>query len=293
MPRGPEGQPAISEWVRQSRTRWIHEETRRGWSRLVLAGALAIAAVPGLSSLGRAQGSGPTVFAAASLKNALDEIATSWAATGKLALKISYAASNTLAKQIEQGAPADLFVSADLDWMDYAAGKGLIRSDTRVSLLANSIVVIAPRDSNASLAMGPGLNLAASLGSGRLAMGNVDAVPAGKYGKAALEKLGAWEPVKDRVAQAESVRAALLLVSRGEAPLGIVYATDAVADPNVKVLATFPADSHPPIVYPIALTKASSHPEAAAFLAYLRGPVARAAFEKQGFTVLNRPVSNF
>ena len=236
-----------------------------------------------------AQAGGPTVFAAASLKNALDDIAESWAKEGRPAPRIAYAASNTLAKQIEQGAPADLFFSADLDWMDYVQGKALIRNDTRVSLLANSIVIIAPKDSAASVAMGPGLNLAAPLGTGRLAMGNVDAVPAGKYGKAALEKLGAWDGVKDKVAQADSVRAALLLVSRGEAPLGIVYATDAAADPNVKVLAAFPADSHPPIVYPVAVTRDAASGEAAAFLAYLRGPVAKAAFERQGFTVLNRP----
>ena len=238
-----------------------------------------------------AQGTGPTVFAAASLKNALDDVAAAWAASGKAAPRVSLAASNTLAKQIEQGAPADVFFSADLDWMDDLAGKGLIREGTRVSLLANAIVVVAPKDSTATLAMGPKLDLAGPLGSGRLAMGNFDAVPAGKYGKAALERLGAWDGVKDRIAQAESVRAALLLVSRGEAPLGIVYATDAAADPNVRVLATFPADSHPPIVYPVALTKDAAHPDAAAFLAYLRGPATRAAFEKQGFTVLNRPAS--
>lgn len=232
-----------------------------------------------------------TVFAAASLKNALDEIAGSYAKEGKPAPKVSYAASNTLAKQIEQGAPADLFFSADLDWMDYLAKKDLIRPDTRVSLLANSIVLIAPKDSKAEVKMGPGLDLTGALGSGLLAMGNVDAVPAGKYGKAALEKLGGWAGVKDRVAQAESVRAALLLVSRGEAPLGIVYATDAAADANVRVVATFPADSHPPIVYPVAVTKDSTNPEGAALLAYLRGPAARAAFEKQGFTVLNRPAA--
>jgi len=229
-----------------------------------------------------------TVFAAASLKNALDDIAGAYAKGGKPAPKISYAASNTLAKQIEQGAPADLFFSADLDWMDYLARKDLIRPDTRVSLLANSIVLIAPKDSKAAVTMGPGLDLAAALGQGKLAMGNVDAVPAGKYGKAALEKLGGWAGVKDKVAQAESVRAALLLVSRGEAPLGIVYATDAAADANVRIVATFPADSHPPIVYPVAVTKDSANPDAASFLAYLRGPAAKAAFEKQGFTVLNR-----
>ena len=251
----------------------------------VLAGLLASALLGGVPA--RAA-EAPTVFAAASLKNALDEIAGSYAKEGKPAPRISYAASNTLAKQIEQGAPADLFFSADLDWMDYLARKDLIRPETRVSLLANSIVLIAPQDSKAAVTMGPGLDLAAALGQGRLAMGNVEAVPAGKYGKAALEKLGGWTGVKDKVAQAESVRAALLLVSRGEAPLGIVYATDAAADANVRIVATFPADSHPPIVYPVALTKDSASPDAAGLLAYLRGPVAKAAFEKQGFTVLNR-----
>lgn len=230
----------------------------------------------------------PTVFAAASLKNALDDIAGGYAKDGKPAPRISYAASNTLAKQIEQGAPADLFFSADLDWMDYLAKKDLIQPGTRVSLLANSIVLIAPKESKAEVRMGPGLDLTAALGSGRLAMGNVDAVPAGKYGKAALEKLGGWAGVKDRIAQAESVRAALLLVSRGEAPLGIVYATDAAADANVRIVATFPADSHPAIIYPVAIIKDSRNPEASALLSYLRGPAAKAAFEKQGFTVLNR-----
>ena len=258
--------------------------TRAGFLAGLVAGALVVG-VPARAA------ESATVFAAASLKNALDAIAATYAREGKPAPKVSYAASNTLAKQIEQGAPADLFFSADLDWMDYLAGKALIRPETRVSLLANRIVLIAPKDAKAEVAMGPGLDLTGPLGSGRLAMGNVEAVPAGKYGKAALEKLGAWAGVKDRVAQAESVRAALLLVSRGEAPLGIVYATDAAADANVRIVATFPADSHPPIVYPVAITRDSANPEAAALLAYLRGPAARAAFEKQGFTVLDRPAA--
>lgn len=259
--------------------------TRR-LAALALGAPLLGAAVPAFG-----QGSGPVVFAAASLKNATDEIGAAWAATGKAAPRVSLAASNVLAKQIEQGAPADIFFSADLDWMDHAQGKGLIRPETRVNLLANAIVLVAPRDSTATVALAPGLSLAAALGSGRLAMGNVEAVPAGRYGKAALEKLGAWDGVKDRVAQADNVRAALLLVSRGEAALGIVYATDAAAEPNVRVLATFPADSHPPIVYPVALTKDSANPDAGAFLAFLRGPLAKAAFERQGFTVLNRPAN--
>jgi molybdate transport system substrate-binding protein len=249
------------------------------------------------AAIGLVSGAGPAlaqprdlvIFAAASLKNALDDATAAWVRqTGKPVPKISYAASSALAKQLEAGAPADLFLSADLDWMDYAAGKGLIRPDTRVTLLANRIALIASSDSTATIVMGAGLDLTAALGSGRLAMANVESVPAGKYGKAALEKLGAWDKVKDKVAQADNVRAALLLVSRGEAPLGIVYTTDAAADPKVKILATFPPDAHPPILYPVALTKDSTHPDAVAFLTYLRGAGPRAAFEKQGFTVLNK-----
>lgn len=253
---------------------------------------LAAAFLLGLSpaiGVAQAQPKDLVIFAAASLKNALDETAAAWVKeTGKPAPKISYAASNVLAKQLEQGAPADLFLSADLDWMDYAAGKGLIKPDTRITLLANRIALIAPSDSTAQLALAPGVDLSAVLGQGKLAMGNVDSVPAGKYGKAALEKLGGWERIKDKVAQADNVRAALLLVSRGEAPLGIVYTTDAAADPKVKVLATFPEDSHPPILYPVAVTKDSTNPDALAFLTYLRGAGPRAAFEKLGFTVLNK-----
>jgi molybdate transport system substrate-binding protein len=227
-----------------------------------------------------------TVFAAASLKNALDEVNGLWAKTGKPAARLSYAASSALARQIEAGAPADLFISADLDWMGYLDRKGLVRAGTRKDLLGNAIVLIAPRDSAASLAIGPGMSLTSALGDGRLAMANVDSVPAGKYGKAALEKLGAWEGVKNRVAQAENVRAALLLVSRGEAPLGLVYATDAAADPGVKIVGKLPADSHPPIVYPAAIVASSKSPEAAAYLAFLRSSAAIAAFERQGFTIL-------
>ena len=233
-----------------------------------------------------AQGKDVVVFAAASLKNALDEIAGQWQReTGKKVV-VSYAASNTLIKQIEQGAPADIFISADLDWMDYGRQKGLIKPDTRSNLLGNRLVLIAPKDSNVSANIQPGFDLAALLKGGRLAMGNVDAVPAGKYGKAALEKLGSWDGVKDKIAQAENVRAALLFVARGEAPLGIVYQTDAVSDPGVKIVGTFPENTHPPIIYPIALTKESTNPDAQAFLNCLRSPAARPAFERQGFTVL-------
>jgi molybdate transport system substrate-binding protein len=252
---------------------------RRSWLGL----AVALAFAPGVAN---AQ-SNVVIFAAASLKNALDEIAATWSKdTGKPAPKISYAASSALAKQMEQGAPADIFISADIDWMDYVQGKNLIKNDTRFNLLGNKIVFIAPRDSKVTTLAIKGDELSKALAGGRLSMANVDAVPAGKYGKAALEKLGAWNAVKDSIAQAENVRAALLLVARGEAPLGIVYSTDAASDPNVKIVATFPDDSHPPIIYPAALTKDSTNADAKAFLDFLRSTKARASFEKQGFTVL-------
>lgn len=262
--------------------------TRRFW----LGAALAVV-LPFVPGIALAQGSaGPVVFAAASLKNALDDIGGTWAAGGHAAPKLSFAASNVLEKQIEQGAPADLFFSADTDWMDAAQKAGLVRPGTRVDLLGNAIVLVAPAEAAAPVDIREGFDLAGALHGGRLAMANVDAVPAGKYGKAALEKLGAWDGVKDHVAQAESVRAALAFVARGETPLGIVYATDAVAEPKVKVVGVFPPGSHPPIVYPVAITTNSTSPDAASFLAFLRGPAARAAFEKQGFTVLAGPAGS-
>lgn len=255
------------------------------WTGLVSRiGAALVAGTLLAPTMAKAQE--PTIFAAASLKNALDEVNGLWVRTGKPAARISYAASSALAKQIEAGAPADLFVSADLDWMDYLDKKSLVRTDSRRNLLGNAIVLVAPKDSPAPVSVGPGMSLTAALAGGRLAMANVDSVPAGKYGKAALEKLGAWDGVKDKVAQAENARAALLLVSRGEAPLGIVYATDAAADPSVKIVGRFPADSHPPIVYPAAVVASSTNPDAAAYLGFLRSPAAVAAFERQGFTVL-------
>jgi molybdate transport system substrate-binding protein len=257
--------------------------TRRSWLALLIAAVLTSGAGTAPAA---AQGRDVLVFAAASLKNALDEVAAQWQRESGKKVAISYAASNTLIKQIEQGAPADMFISADLDWMDYGQQKGLIKPDIRSNLLGNRIVLIAPKDSNVSVNIAPGFDLAALLKGGRLAMGNVDAVPAGKYGKASLEKLGAWDGVKDKIAQAETVRAALLLVSRGEAPLGIVYQTDAASDPGVKIVGTFPESTHPPIIYPIALTKDSVNPDALAFLNYVRSAAARPAFERQGFTFL-------
>jgi molybdate transport system substrate-binding protein len=260
---------------------------RREWPGWVLGlFAVALLAWGLMHAPAQAQGGDVIVFAAASLKNALDAINTRWEKeTGKKA-SISYAASSALAKQIEQGAPAQMFISADLDWMDYVAQKNLIRADTRSNLLGNRIVLIAPRDKAPTIEIKAGFDLAKVLGDGRLAMANVDSVPAGKYGKAALEKLGVWPSVSAKVAQAENVRAALLLVSRGEAPAGIVYQTDAASDPNVKIIGTFPEDTHPPIIYPIALTANATHPDAAAFLAYIRSDRAKALLEARGFTVL-------
>ncbi|MCC7045779.1 MAG: molybdate ABC transporter substrate-binding protein [Alphaproteobacteria bacterium] len=257
---------------------------RHGLRTAVLAFAIALLAGPGPAA---AQTTQPVIFAAASLKNALDDIAQQWKAeTGKNPA-ISYAASSALAKQIEQGAPADMFISADLDWMDYLQQRSLIKPATRGNLLANRIVLIAAKDSKVTAKIAPGFDLASLLGTGRLAMADTTAVPAGKYGKASLEALKVWPSVESKIAQAENVRAALLLVSRGEAPLGIVYQTDAAADPNVKIVDAFPQDTHPPIVYPIALTANASNPDAPGFLAYLRSAKAKPLFEKQGFSVLD------
>src|SRR5882724_1288996 len=232
-----------------------------------------------------------TVFAAASMKNALDDIDAAF--TGKTGVKIvaSYAASSALAKQIEQGAPADVFVSADTDWMDYAANKKVISTPTRLNLLGNSIVLVAPKDSGIDkITISQGFDLAKLAGDGKIATGDVSAVPVGKYAKAALEKLGAWQAAAPKFAMAESVRAALTLVARGEAVLGIVYTTDAKVEPGVKVVGAFPADSHPAILYPVAATT-TAKPEAADYLAFLRSTVAKAVLEKYGFTFLIRPIS--
>ncbi len=246
-----------------------------------------LAALPGARPA-LAQDGAPVVFAAASLKNALDEANAAWAEDGHAAATVSYAASSALARQIESGAPADLFASADLAWMDYLAERDLIRADSRVELLGNDLVLVAPADSSVETTIAPNFPLRTLIGEGRLAMANFASVPAGKYGRQALETLGVWNEVEARVAQAENVRAALLLVSRGEAPLGIVYRTDAVSDPSVRIVATFPANSHDPIVYPFAVTTEAGGAGAQAFLDFLKTPKAAALFEKQGFKTLGR-----
>jgi molybdate transport system substrate-binding protein len=232
-----------------------------------------------------------TVFAAASLKNALDDVDAAFTKRTGIKVIASYAASSALMKQIENGAPADIFASADVDWMDYGAQKTLIRDDTRVNLLGNRLVLIAPEDSKIDhVTIEPGFDLAKPASDGRIVTGDVRAVPVGKYAKAALEKLGAWAAAEPKFAMTENVRAALTLVARGEAALGIVYETDAKVEPNVKIVGVFPADSHPPIVYPAALTM-NAKPEAVQYLAFLHSRAAKAVFEAYGFTFLVRPTS--
>ena len=238
-----------------------------------------------------AQDKSLTVFAAASMKNALDDVDAAYTAKTGVKIVASYAASSALAKQIEQGAPADIFVSADTDWMDYATAKKNINEPTRVNLLGNSIVLIAPKDSKIdTVTIGPGFDLAKLAGDGKIATGDVKAVPVGKYAKAALEKLGAWQAAEPKFAMADSVRAALTLVARGEAALGIVYSTDAKVEPGVKSVATFPANSHPPIIYPVAATT-TAKADAAEYLAFLRSSAAKTIFEKYGFKFLVSPTT--
>ncbi len=257
---------------------------RRQWVKFAVA-AVSVAFL-GTAALPAMAAEKVTVFAAASLKNALDAANAAWAKESGKEATASYAASSALAKQIEGGAPADVFISADLDWMDYLAKKDLIKADTRSNLLGNRIVLVAAKDKAKPVDIKQDFDLSGLLGDGKLAMGEVKSVPAGKYGKAALEKLGVWSSVESKVAGAESVRAALALVSRGEAPYGIVYQTDVTADPGVAIVGTFPAESHAPIIYPIAILAESKNPDAAGYLEFLKSEKAAHFFTEQGFTVL-------
>lgn len=239
-----------------------------------------------LSGAGHSFAGTITVFAAASLKNALDEAGRSYEAKSGDQVRISYAASSAIARQIEQGAPADLFISADRDWMDYLEQRSLIVARSRRDLLSNRLALIAPADSKVALRIGRGMPLARALGTGRLATAGPD-VPAGKYAKAALSALGVWSSVSGRLAQAENVRIALQYVARGEAPLGVVYDTDALAEPRVRIVGLFPESSHPRIVYPAALTAGATAPKAGAFLTYLSGPESARIFRRHGFRGLD------
>lgn len=260
-------------------------------ARLVLVIGLSLLATGRLVPAQEQQQGQLTIFAAASMKNAIDEINATFTARTSIKVVASYAASSALMKQIEQGAPADIFASADLDWMDYGSQKKLINDDSRINLLGNKLVLIAPKDSKlASIEIREDFDLAKLAGDGRIATGDVKAVPVGRYAKAALEKLGLWAAAERKLAMAENVRAALALVARGEAPLGIVYETDARIEQGVKVVGVFPDYSHPLIIYPVALT-VSAKPAAAQYLAYLRSQAAKAVFEKYGFSFLIRPTS--
>lgn len=249
----------------------------RTLSLLFLSALLAVAPA-------QAKQRGPLVLAAASLQEALSEAAGAWSAKGHSRPVISYAGSSALARQIEAGAPADVFIPADQQWMDHVARKGLIRANSRAPFLANRLVLIAPTGSKARLTVGRGFPLARALGKGRLAMADPDNVPAGKYGKASLTSLGVWSSIEKRIARAENVRAALALVERGEAPFGIVYATDARASRRVRIIGVFPASSHPPITYPIAVLRSSTHREAEAFSRFLISREGNAIFARRGFT---------
>ena len=228
-----------------------------------------------------------TVFAAASLQESLEAVVAAWEAQGGSEVRVSYAASSALARQIEQGAPADLFMSADEAWMDYLQQRNLIVNDTRVSPVGNSLVLIAPADAARPVALTRETNLLALLGpNGRIATGDPAHVPVGRYAQAALTWMGQWDAISPRLARADNVRAALLLVDRGEAPYGIVYGTDAAISRGVRVVGTFPVGSHTPVTYPFALTRrAEGNAEARALLAYLTGPEARPTWQRFGFNI--------
>ena len=252
---------------------------------LMLAAAMMMSSV---GSIRADDAKGPTIFAAASMKTALDAISSAWIAKGGKAPVISYASSGVLAKQIQSGAPADLFISADEKWMDVLAKDGAIKPETRKALLGNGLVLVAPATADAGLKIAKGFDLAGAIGESKLAVCTVSSCPAGIYGKEALETLGVYKAVEPKLAQADNVRAALVLVARGEAKYGIVYATDAKAEPKVKVVDTFPEATHAPIVYPIAVTKDSKNPDAAAFEAFMSGPEATTLLVGQGFTILGK-----
>jgi molybdate transport system substrate-binding protein len=247
---------------------------------------LLTACLFGLPSLAADSEKALTVFAAASLTNVLQDLGDAFTKDTSIPVRFSFAASSALARQIENGSRADMFFSADLEWMDYLRAKNLIQAATRHDVLGNQLVLIAPADSKISLKIEPHFALAAAVGKSRLATGDPDSVPVGRYAHEALANLGVWDEVAARLVRADSVRSALAFVDRGEAALGIVYATDAMVDKNVRVVGMFPPESHMPIIYPVALTS-GARPEAVKFLAYIRGPAGDLAFHHYGFTPLH------
>jgi molybdate transport system substrate-binding protein len=252
------------------------------------AGFVLIFAQLGQAGAQTAPASKLLVFAAASMQTALDEIAPIFDKESGTTTAISYGSSGILAKQIERGAPADVFISADIKWMDYLEGKKLIEAGTRRNLLGNSLVLIEPGDAQTELKIAPGFDLAAAAGDGKIAVCTVDSCPAGIYAKESLQKLNVWDAVEPKLAQAANVRDALNLVARAEAKFGIVYATDAKAEPKVKVIDVFPAASHSPIIYPVAVIAGSKNSAAAAFVAFLASPAAVKILTAQGFTILSK-----
>jgi molybdate transport system substrate-binding protein len=262
--------------------------TRRRLSSLAFGLAIAVVLAQSVFGGEGIPATAPIVFAAASTKTALDAVAAAWKADTGKTVSIAYASSATLAKQIDQGAPADIFISADLKWMDYLEKSQLIRAGTRKNLFGNKLVLIEPSDANVKLEIAKGFDLAGAAGDGKIAVCMIDSCPAGIYAKEALESLSIFADVEPMLVQADNVRNALTLVARGEAKFGIVYATDARADPNVKLAGTFPASSHSPIVYPAALVAASANPDASLFLAYLTSQPATKIFLEQGFEILSK-----
>jgi molybdate transport system substrate-binding protein len=250
------------------------------WLRTALL-ALALLYIGGTPAL--AETKSPLVLAAASLQESLNAAADAWAKRGHKRPVLSFAASSALARQIMAGAPADMFISADEEWMDTIQKNGQVQTGSRRSFLSNQLVLIAPAEKSVTIAVRPGFPLARALGSDRLAMADPDAVPAGKYGKAALTKLGIWASVADKIAVGESVRAALAMVERGQTPYGIVYATDARASKAVRIVGTFPANSHPPITYPLAILKNATSRDAVAFRQFLLSAQGKAIFRRYGF----------
>jgi len=247
-----------------------------------LAGTAGLVAAGG-PALGQARSRPITVFAASSMTDVLEAMGAEFARTGGAPVRFSFASSAVIARQLEAGAPADMFVSADLEWMDYVQGRGLIQTHTRANMVSNRLVLIAAADSTISLRIAQDFPIARALGPrGRLSTGDPDNVPVGRYARQALTSLGVWNDVADHLVRAENVRSAMMFVSRGEAPLGIVYQTDAMADRKVKIVDTFPTRTHQPILYPAALT-AKAQPGALAFLDFVRGPRGRALFQRFGF----------
>jgi molybdate transport system substrate-binding protein len=281
--------PPSGAYTRASSGLQMERHMLKPFVRIVVAAAVVVSI--GAVQRVLAQDSSLTLFIAASMKNAIDDISAAFTKQTKIKTVASYAATSALMRQIEQGAPADIFASADLEWMDHGLQKNLINPSTRVNLLGNRLVLIAPKDSKiGEVKLAPGFDLAKLVGDSRIATGEVKSVPVGRYAVAALQKLGMWAWVEKRMAMVDNVRVALTLVARGEATLGIVYETDAKVEPNVRIVGHFPPDSHPEIVYPVATT-VSAKPDAVRYINFLQSQASKTIFENYGFSFLIKPTS--